>query len=77
MFRSFDPIGPSDFISHFQHEPQLDRVPGPQRGNETFGGSAMTAIIFKTKLSALMEFIQKHEILGKVPAFVWRVEYQK
>jgi hypothetical protein len=25
----------------------------------------------------LMDFIQKHQILGKVSAFVWRIEYQK
>jgi hypothetical protein len=48
-----------------------------KRGNETLGDSAITDIIFRTKLSASMKFIQKHEILVKVSAFVWRVEYQK
>jgi hypothetical protein len=24
-----------------------------------------------------MNFIQKHQIMGKVSAFVWRIEYQK
>jgi hypothetical protein len=33
--------------------------------------------MFKIKLSALMNFIQKHQILGKVSVFVWRIEYQK
>jgi hypothetical protein len=42
-----------------------------------FADSAVAAIIFKVKLSALMDFIQKHQILGKVSAFVWRIEYQK
>jgi hypothetical protein len=36
-----------------------------------------SAIIFKVKLSTLMNFIQKHQILGTVSAFVWRIEYQK
>jgi hypothetical protein len=48
-----------------------------KRGNETFGDSAMTAITFKTKLSAPRTFIQRYEILGRVSAFVWRAEYQK
>jgi hypothetical protein len=47
------------------------------RGHGVFVGSAIAAIIFKIKLSALMNFIQKHQILGKVSAFVWRIEYQK
>jgi hypothetical protein len=47
------------------------------RGNETFGDSAMPAIIYPTKLSALRKFVQRCEILGKVLASVRRVEYQK
>jgi hypothetical protein len=47
------------------------------RGNDVFADSAIAAIIFKIKLSALMNFIQKHQILSKVSAFVWRIEYQK
>jgi hypothetical protein len=47
------------------------------RGDGAFADSAIAAIIFKIKLSALMNFIQKHQILGKVSAFVWRIEYQK
>jgi hypothetical protein len=31
----------------------------------------------EAKLSALMNFIQKHQIIGKVSDFVWRIEYQK
>jgi hypothetical protein len=34
-----------------------------KRGCETLADSAMGAIIFKTKLLALMQFIQKREIL--------------
>jgi hypothetical protein len=48
-----------------------------KRGPETFADSAMTAIICKSKLSALMKFIQHHQILGNISAFVWRIEYQQ
>jgi hypothetical protein len=47
------------------------------RGDDVFADSAIAAIIFKIKLSAFMNFIQKHKILGKVSAFVWRIEYQQ
>jgi hypothetical protein len=47
------------------------------RGDVVFADSAIAAIIFKIKLSALMNFIQKHQILGKVSVFRWRIEYQK
>jgi hypothetical protein len=40
------------------------------RGDGIFADSAIAAITFKIKLSALMNFIQKHQILGKVSAFV-------
>jgi hypothetical protein len=44
------------------------------RGNGVFADSAIATIIFKIKLSALMIFILKHQILDKVSAFVWRIE---
>jgi hypothetical protein len=47
------------------------------RGDGVFADPAIAAIIFKIKFSALMNFIQKHRILGKVSAFIWRIEYQK
>jgi hypothetical protein len=37
------------------------------RGDGIFADSAIAAIIFKIKLSALMNFIQKLQILGKIP----------
>jgi hypothetical protein len=40
------------------------------RDNGVFADSAIAAIIPKIKFSALMSFIQKHQILGKVSAFV-------
>jgi hypothetical protein len=48
-----------------------------KRDSGSFSDSAMTAIVFKTKFSALMKFIQQRRILGKVSAFVWGIEYQK
>jgi hypothetical protein len=48
-----------------------------RRGDDVFADSAMGSIIFKTKLSALMKFIQKKRIFGKVSAFLWSIEYQK
>jgi hypothetical protein len=47
------------------------------RGDGVFTDSAIAAIIFKIKLSALMNCIQKHQILGKVSSFLWRIKYQK
>jgi hypothetical protein len=47
------------------------------RGDGEFADSAIDAIIFKIKLSALVNFIQKHQILSKASVFVWRIEYQK
>jgi hypothetical protein len=47
------------------------------RGDAIFADSAIAAIIFKIKLAALMNFIEKHQNLGKVSTFVWRIEYQK
>jgi hypothetical protein len=47
------------------------------RGDGVFTDSGIAAIVFKIKLSALMKFIQKHQILGKVSAFIWRIEDQK
>jgi hypothetical protein len=47
------------------------------RGDGVFADSAIAAIRFKIKLSALMNCIQKHQILGKFSAFGWRIEYQK
>jgi hypothetical protein len=48
-----------------------------KRGESVFADSAMAIIIFQTKISALMKFIRKNDILGNLSAFVWRIEYQK
>jgi hypothetical protein len=64
-------------FSHFHNEPHWPDYKGLTRGHGVFADSATAAIIFNIKLSALMNSIQKHQILGKVSAFVWRIEYQK
>jgi hypothetical protein len=46
-------------------------------GDGVFADSAIAVIIFKIKLSVLMNFIQKHQILSKVSAFIRRIKYQK
>jgi hypothetical protein len=48
-----------------------------KRGSATFADSAIATIIFKMRISALMKFIQHHQILGKISVFVWRIESQK
>jgi hypothetical protein len=48
-----------------------------KRGSESFVDSAMNSVIIKVKLSVLMKFIKHRQILAKVSAFVWRIEYQK
>jgi hypothetical protein len=47
------------------------------RGDGVFADPAIAVIIFKIKLSALMNFTQKQQILSKVSDFVWRIEYQE
>jgi hypothetical protein len=48
-----------------------------KRGRETSADSAITGIIFKSKLSAEMKFIRHHQILESISAFVWRIEYRQ
>jgi DNA polymerase III delta prime subunit len=70
-------LGPPTFFLTFTMNPYWADYQSLKRGRETFADSAMTAIIFKSKLSALMKFIQDHQILGNISAFVWRIEYQQ
>jgi hypothetical protein len=55
--------------------PHQADCPALKGGNEVVADSAMTAFIFKIRLSALIRFIQKNGILGRLSAFVWRIEY--
>jgi hypothetical protein len=67
----------SPTFSHFHNEPHWPDEKALMRGDGVFADSAIAAIIFKIKLSVLMNFIQNHQIPGKVSAFVWRIKYQK
>jgi hypothetical protein len=55
--------GPPTFFLTFTMNPFWVDYHALKRGRETFADSAMGVIIFKTKLLALMQFIQKREIL--------------
>jgi hypothetical protein len=77
MLRYFHSVGLSNLFSHFHNDPYWPDYKALMRGDGVFADSTIAAIIFKIKLSALMNFIQKHQILGKVSAFIWRIEYQK
>jgi hypothetical protein len=77
MLRFFNAIGHPNFLLTFSMDPHWTEYPVVKRDDETFGDSTMAAVILKTKLSALRRFIQRYEIIGKVSAFVWRIEYQK
>jgi hypothetical protein len=70
-------LGPPTFFLTFAMNAYWVDYQALKRGRETFADSPMGAIISKAKLSALMEFTQKHEISGRVSGFVWRIEYQK
>jgi hypothetical protein len=70
-------FGPPTFFLTFTMNPHWHEVQALKRSDEAFGDSAMAAIIFKTKLTALMKFIQRKKILGNIKAYVWRIEYQK
>jgi hypothetical protein len=71
------PLGPPTFFLTFTMNPYWAKYQALKRDRGTFPHSAMTAIVFKAKLSALMKFIKDHEILGNVSCFVWRIKYQK
>jgi hypothetical protein len=77
MFRYFHSVGLSKGFLTSAMNPQWPDYKALMRGDGVFAHSAIAAIIFKIKLSPLMNFIQKHQILSKVSAFVWRIEYQK
>jgi hypothetical protein len=68
----------ANILSYIHNEPILRAEhQALKRGRETFADSAMTAIIFKSKLLALMKLSQDHQILGNISAFVPRIEYQQ
>jgi hypothetical protein len=70
-------LGPLTFFLTFTMNPHWPDHQALKRGDDVLADSAMGSIIFKTKLSAVMKFILKKIIFGKVSAFVWRIEHQK
>jgi hypothetical protein len=46
-------------------------------GDGLYSDSAIVTLILRLKLNALMKFISRQKMLGTVPAFVWRIEYQQ
>jgi hypothetical protein len=59
-------LGPPTFFLTFTMNPYWPDYKALMRGDGVFAESAIAAIISKIKLSVLMNFIQKHQILGKV-----------
>jgi hypothetical protein len=70
-------LGSSIFFLTFTMNPLWPDHKALMRGDGLFADSAIALIIFMIKLSALMNFIQKCQILDKVSAFVSRIEHQK
>jgi hypothetical protein len=70
-------FGCPTFFLTFTRNPDWPDYQALKRNSGNFAHSAVMAIVFKSKLSALMKFLQDRKILGLVNAFGWRVEYQK
>jgi hypothetical protein len=68
MFRYFCAVGFSNLFLIFTNDPHWPDDTALMRGDRIFANSAIAAIIFKIRLSALMIFIQKHQLLDKVSA---------
>jgi hypothetical protein len=77
MFRYFHLVELSNFFLTLTMDPHWSDYEALMRGDGVFIDSAIAAIIFMIKPSAVMNFIQKHQTLGTVSAFVWRIECQK
>jgi hypothetical protein len=70
-------FGCPTFFLTFAMNPHWPDYRALNRNSGNFAHSAVMAIVFKSKLSALMKCLQDRKILGVIHAFVWRVEYQK
>jgi hypothetical protein len=70
-------LGAPTFFLTFTMNPYWLEFQALKRGDAAYSDSAMAAIIFRLKLNGLMKFIESRRTLGKVLAFVWRIEYQK
>jgi hypothetical protein len=63
-------FGPPSFFLTFTMNPYWIEYQALKRGSTNYDDSAMTAMIFKMKFSALMKFLEKRQVLGKISAFV-------
>jgi hypothetical protein len=70
-------FGAPTFFLTFTMNPYWPEYQALKRESGNFGDSAIMAIVFKEKLSALMTFLKKRRTLGTILAFVWRIEYQR
>jgi hypothetical protein len=70
-------LGPPTFFLTFTMNPYWPDHQALERGTATSADSAISAIVFKTRRSALTKWSKYPQILRKVSAFVWRIEYQK
>jgi hypothetical protein len=67
---------PTSFLTFTMNPYWLD-FQALKRGDGPYSDSAMATIIFRSKMNTLMKFIHSRKMLGKVSAFVGRIEYQK
>jgi hypothetical protein len=77
MFCHLYAVRPAHIFLLFTTNPHWPDYHALKRVDDVFTEPEMGSIIFETKLSAFMKFIQKKKVFGKVSAFVWRIEYQK
>jgi hypothetical protein len=70
-------LGTPMFFPTFTMNPCWPEYQALKGDSGNFADSANMAIVFKYKLSALMQFLTSKAILGKILGFVWSIKYQK
>jgi hypothetical protein len=70
-------FGCSTFFLTFSMHPHWPDYQALKLNSGNWSDSTVMSIVFKSKLSALITFLQDRKVLGLINAFVWRVEYQK
>jgi hypothetical protein len=70
-------FGAPTFFLTFTMNPYWADFQALKRSDGQYSDSSMAALVFKSKIFALMKFIRSRKILGTVSAFVWRIEYQR
>jgi hypothetical protein len=59
-------LGPPTFFLTFTINPYWHEYQALKRDTDTFADSSMMAIVFKTRLGALMNFLKYRKILGAI-----------